>query len=245
MGNRSRTPLTLGALVLVLCALVAATGEGLRWTGLDRLATVETSLEEAEQDDPRGEGEDRIAEEQGDDGGDRPEGSGTRPLERVLFVLVLTLLGGIGVAVLTQLRLMVWRRRLDGGRVRQPARQPVGEVPEDEDGDQVLAEALDAGLDDLGVGPPRNAIVAAWLRLECAAVSEHFARDPADTPSEFVARVLSSYSLDAGTIDRLAALYREARFSEHPISEAQRDQARSCLATLLVDLRRSTSGGRR
>ncbi|MFC5729677.1 MULTISPECIES: DUF4129 domain-containing protein [Nocardioides] len=241
MGNRSPAPLTLGALVLVLCALVAATGDGLGWTGPERTAPVETPAERAEPGDS--EGRDRTAEEI-DDSGDRPDPAEGPPLERILVWTVLALLAAILVAVLAQLRLMVWRRRLEGGRVRRPGRPHSGEVPDDEDDDEALAEALDAGLDELAVGPPRNAIVAAWLRLERAAVSERFARDPADTPSEFAERVLSSYALDAGAVGRLAALYREARFSEHPISEEQREQARSCLATLLVELRASRSGGR-
>ena len=36
MGTRSRSPLALGALVLVLCALVAATFDGPRWEDLQR-----------------------------------------------------------------------------------------------------------------------------------------------------------------------------------------------------------------
>src|SRR4051794_12750624 len=35
MGTRSRTPLALGAVVLLLCAVVAATSTPARWTGVE------------------------------------------------------------------------------------------------------------------------------------------------------------------------------------------------------------------
>lgn len=244
MGNRSRTPLTLGVLVLTLCALVAASGGGLRWTAPDGAPAVResTTADEDSATPERGEEAPEDGEAEQTEGDDDPRRVWL-PSERLFALLLLAALAVALVAVASQLRLM-WRRRLDGGRDVEAVDLPA-DLP-DEDADDVLGAALGAGLDHLGAGSARNAIVAAWLRLEDAAESEHFARDPADTPSEFVARVLASYSLDAEAIERLAALYREARFSRHELGQEHRAEAGRCLATLLAGLRaaRATPGGR-
>ena len=52
------------------------------------------------------------------------------------------------------------------------------------------------------------------------------------TPTELVAEVLGGFNVDPAAIERLAALYREARFSEHPIGEEQREAAREALQTV-------------
>ena len=50
-------------------------------------------------------------------------------------------------------------------------------------------------------------------------------------------RALHTLDLDPRAIGSLAALYREARFSEHELGEAARDDARSALQRLRDDLR--------
>lgn len=88
----------------------------------------------------------------------------------------------------------------------------------------------------LGEGTPRNAIVAAWVELEAAAARAGAARDPAETSSEYVERVLRSWPVDAAAISRFAALYREARFSEHELDESHRAAAAQALDTLETQL---------
>lgn len=241
MGKRSRdlaapgSPalLAAGLVVLALCVVVTASGSGVRWPGAD--------LERPDRQEQSAEGPERGAAD------DEPEPAGRddraevaepppwlfpgRLVALALLVASLLLVG----SVLAQLRVSLRRRR-----PTPPPRAPVDlPAPTDSGADDVedFATALEEGLADLASGRPRNSIVAAWLRLESAAESERFRRHPADTPSEFVARVLASYDLDADAIGELAGLYREARFSEHPISERQRDRALACLTTLLDGLR--------
>ena len=59
---------------------------------------------------------------------------------------------------------------------------------------------------------------------------------PSDTAAEFVQRTLRSLDLDPRAIASLASLYREARFSEHPVGEDARAAARAALETLHADL---------
>ena len=109
------------------------------------------------------------------------------------------------------------------------------ELPPDEEVEG-LPEALGAGARTIGEGSPRNAIVAAWVRLEQAVEGERFPHRPEETPSELVERALAAYRLDGEAIRRLAALYREARFSSHPITEEHRREATDCLRRLLATL---------
>ncbi len=81
-------------------------------------------------------------------------------------------------------------------------------------------------------GAPRNAIVRCWLRLERDVAAAGLSRRPADTSVEFTERVLARYTVDPEAIRELAALYREARFSEHPLDEESRRAALDALDRL-------------
>jgi hypothetical protein len=104
-----------------------------------------------------------------------------------------------------------------------------------------LVEALrrDAGsqLDAVGEGTPRNGIVACWLRLQEVVTDAGLPPRPSETSAEFVVRALRALDLDPRAVGSLAALYREARFSEHHLGEDRRTAARSALQTLHEDLR--------
>jgi hypothetical protein len=98
------------------------------------------------------------------------------------------------------------------------------------------AEAQRAALER---GEARNAIVACWSRLEQLVTTVGFEQDAADTATEFTARVLSEYPVDPDVIDDLAALYREARFSTHPMGEPEREAALDALDAIHVGLRQT------
>ena len=85
-------------------------------------------------------------------------------------------------------------------------------------------------------GEPRNAIVRCWLQLENDVAAVGLTRDPSDTSAEFTARVVGRYTVDRDAIDDLAALYREARFSRHPIDESARRAALDALDRLHLAL---------
>lgn len=93
-----------------------------------------------------------------------------------------------------------------------------------------------AQLDAVMEGSPRNGIVACWLRLQASVQEAGVPPRPSDTAAEFVQRTLRSLDLDPRAIASLAALYREARFSEHPVGEDARAAARAALETLHADL---------
>ncbi len=88
------------------------------------------------------------------------------------------------------------------------------------------ARAQDEALES---GSPRNGIVAVWHTLEKQAAASGLRR-PSETPAEFVLRLLDLAQADPGTVTELAELYREARFSDHPMGEDDRRRAHELLA---------------
>ena len=79
-------------------------------------------------------------------------------------------------------------------------------------------------------GEPRNAIVATWQRFEVQGAGAGVPRRSWETSSEYAIRILDVVSADEGAVNRLAGLYREARFSAHPITEEHRSAAVDALA---------------
>lgn len=238
MGTLSRTPLLLGALVLSLGAVVAATSDGLGPVGTSTSIEDQQAGERDEQATKQGAADEDEPPEAGD--ADQQDDDKVLPwLPPFDLVLTLVVAAVFTVALVTALRLrLLFRRRRPPPGVRRGAPGRPVDADEDETSAEAVVGAVEHGLDLLDEGTPRNAIVAAWERLERTAVSARFAHRPADTPTEFVEHALSSYALDAEAIRRLAARYREARFSEHPVTEAHRAEARGCLETLLGQLRR-------
>ncbi len=90
-------------------------------------------------------------------------------------------------------------------------------------------------------GSPRNAIVECWMRLEGAVDDAGFRRRPADTSTELVERVLAESLVDQRALTELAALYREARFSDHELGEIRRDAAIAALDAVHDGLRQRTA----
>lgn len=133
--------------------------------------------------------------------------------------VVLSLIAAALVALLVAA--FVQRRR------RGPSR------PEEDEPLPDLAEAVSraAGSQRLALldGEPRNAVVACWERFEVAAADAGVERQPWETPTEFTLRLLDLVHARPGAVDRLAALYREARFSTHPVTEDHRLAALAAL----------------
>jgi hypothetical protein len=98
-----------------------------------------------------------------------------------------------------------------------------------------LQDDADAQLAALDGGGPRDSIVACWLRLEEIVSAGGVQARRWETSTELVTRVLHELDLDPRPVAELASLYREARFSEHPMGEASREKARSALRRLHED----------
>lgn len=146
-------------------------------------------------------------------------------LKLALVIVVVIVLVAIGRALLDQ-----WRaRRATEDEVTAGA----DVVPE------ALLEAALEGERLLERGIPANAVITAWVALEDACRAAGIRDDDSRTSTELVTTVLRSHRVERAPLDSLADLYREARFSTHPIGEDHRTAARAALVQVQADLRRT------
>jgi hypothetical protein len=103
---------------------------------------------------------------------------------------------------------------------------------------QAVLDALDAGFEELSDrdSDPRRAVIACWVRLEGAAADAGTPREPGDSPTDLVARLLAAHRVSRPVLDRFARVYREARYATLPIGEGDRQIALSALAQMRREL---------
>lgn len=140
------------------------------------------------------------------------------------WLLVLPLLALLGLAVSS---FVLARRR------RAPA--PEADEPV---ADAVVA-VLDEALDDLGdERDPRRAVIAAYARMEDVLADHGLGRRPAETPYEYLARMLTDLRASERSARRLTELFEWAKFSTHDVSERMRLEAVGCLTSLRAEVAR-------
>lgn len=93
-----------------------------------------------------------------------------------------------------------------------------------------LAAAIQILASDRDLG---NAVVQAWQGLQDAAASAGLHRRPAETASEFTARILYRSRGSAEPIAELLSLYQRVRFGEHSPEAHEIAAARHSLAVLV------------
>jgi hypothetical protein len=160
-----------------------------------------------------------------------------------LVLEIITVLVGLFLAgrLLRRLR-QLWlarRRRLRPARPEDVEFEVLGSAAQ-------VSEAIAADAEEqrslLAVsGEPRNAIVECWDRFERQAVRAGVQRRPWQTTAEFVLGVLDLIGADRGAVARLADLYREARFSDHPMTDEHRAAALDALDAIHRSLRTRVS----
>ncbi|MFE4952000.1 DUF4129 domain-containing protein [Leifsonia sp. NPDC056665] len=107
-----------------------------------------------------------------------------------------------------------------------------------------VRRGLDRALDLLGEGrEPRDAIERAWLGLEEGAADSGVHRLPAETPGEFVRRVLARVASDRDAAGDLLDLYLRARFSDAPVTATDVEAARAAIEALRASWGTAAAGG--
>ena len=111
----------------------------------------------------------------------------------------------------------------------------------------VVAVTGDASerLAALSAGTPAEGIVAAWTHLEATLHEAGVPLSPSRTSTEVSLDVLRRYAVDPETLATLAGLYREARWSHHPLTEGDRARAATAYRALDTDLRAAMAGASR
>jgi len=167
----------------------------------------------------------------------RPPRHADHPLADALFSVFLVLLA---VALVVGL-LLLGKRAWERWQLRHRPRAPQDEVdfetlPEPQRVAEAIVRDGAAQRHLLEQGSPRNAIVACWQRFEEQAAQAGVRRRPSETSAEFTLRVLDHVRADGSAVMRLAALFREARFSDHPLGESHRAEAIAALDVIHAGL---------
>ena len=106
-----------------------------------------------------------------------------------------------------------------------------------------LAVAVTTGssarIDALSAGTPAQGVVAAWVHLEATLRDAGVTLSPSRTSTEVTLDALRRFDVDPDTLGTLADLYREARWSRHPLTEQDRARAEEAYRALEVDVRGS------
>ena len=153
--------------------------------------------------------------------GDPGNGSVYEPEFAWIPVLLVVVLAAAGIAAY----LLARRRRERAGLPERVAAEHV-------------AESLGDDFDDLRAEPdPRRAVIAAYARLESALASSGLPRRPAETPEEYVVRILDALEVRRGPVRELTDLYERAKFSQHTVDERMRERAIAALVRIRDELR--------
>ena len=225
MDRRGQGLLGAGVVTLLLAAWVSATGP----VAIFARADLTTFRAKAPGEDF---GSTEVTRSEGRRSSDVLPGEGHPLLAAIVTWTATVLLALVVLALLVAAARAVrtwWRTRTE----------PVVEADADLLVPEVLLRGAREGEELLAIGTPANAVVAAWVALESAVRAVGVRDDATRTSTELVTVVLRSYAVDRAPLDTLAALYREARFSTHPIGEEVRDHAREALQQVQVELRRA------
>jgi hypothetical protein len=165
-----------------------------------------------------------------------PERHGAPPLPALrlptwVLVAVLVVLGAALLAwAVPHVRLGRWRLR----RALRPDTRPGAELTAPDP--RPLADAVDRALVEFEQPDVREAVIRSWLMLGEAAEHAGVPPRPAETSTEYAARIATEFYAPVPMLTRLAELYREARFSQHEVSGTHRAEARELLERLSTSL---------
>jgi hypothetical protein len=224
LGMRTRVPVLLAIVGLLMFAAVVAEGDSAVPAGegtplLSFLRIPQINLPQT----PRG----RQVE--------RPEppgfwtdfiGWGILLLPFVLLILAMI------TAVVLGLRGRTRREPTQRYDTEEPeyAEQPVARL-------RKAAEAARAVFAEHEGGPPGDAVIAAWLRLEDAAARSGTRRRAHETPTEFTAAVSAGHTEIAAALGELRRLYHRARFGRAgAVGPTEAAAARAALERIVTAL---------
>jgi hypothetical protein len=100
-----------------------------------------------------------------------------------------------------------------------------------------LIDALAAGHDALtGGGDPRQAIIACYTAMERGFAAVGSAPAAADTPAEVLTRATEAGIVRSDSAGALTGIFRRARYSTQPMTDADSNQAATALAQMRAEL---------
>ncbi|MSP50643.1 MAG: DUF4129 domain-containing protein [Alphaproteobacteria bacterium] len=124
-----------------------------------------------------------------------------------------------------------------GYRLRDLARRRATGAAGSDRAASEVAQAAEESLEDFDLGgDSRAAVIACYARFERALAAAEVPRAPWQTPLEFMRAALGALPLDPADVERLTHLFERARFSPHPLGEAERTAALEALVAIRAAL---------
>jgi hypothetical protein len=102
-----------------------------------------------------------------------------------------------------------------------------------------IVSAIETTIDDLhSERDPRRAVIAAYAVMERTLTAHGLARHRAETPLEYLGRILLDLNVRESAVRTLTELFEYAKFSRHEIDTVMKEQAIAALLAVRDDLQR-------
>jgi hypothetical protein len=138
------------------------------------------------------------------------------------------------VALAAFAALFLWR--LFHRPVRKPYGASYGSLDDEQES---LAQAVDSGRRALLDGDDaRAAVIACYAAMETSLAASGIARRASDSPQDLLERASAGGLLTGPAPGALTVLFREARYSTHPMDPGHRDRAAAALTEIAAQLDR-------
>lgn len=167
---------------------------------------------------------------------------GNREPHALLIIIAITLgviLGALLAFVIGRALLRVLRRAWNARALRQRSGASLAEAShalsvesDAPDAARMLTSVSEARATIEAAPGVADAIIAAWLALERGAEDAGYERAAAETPAEFVLRIVSSRHDVTEDLNALFMLYDRVRFGAYVATESDRDIARRSLGNI-------------
>ncbi len=156
-------------------------------------------------------------------------------LSRILFGLAIALLAAAAVIA----GVYLWRYLTR----QHPAPEAPATYARLDNEQERLARVVDSGRRALGDGrDARTAVIACYVAMEESLAGSGMARRATDSPQDLLDRAVAGGVPARAAAAELTALFREARFSTHPMDGGQRNRAAAALAEIAHELRSRARG---
>ncbi|MFF4579643.1 DUF4129 domain-containing protein [Streptomyces sp. NPDC001389] len=143
---------------------------------------------------------------------------------------------GVGIAVLA-VALVLAALRLWRYLTRPPVPGAPATYATPDAGQDQLSRAVDSGRRALLDGTDvRAAVIACYLAMEESLADSGVARRASDSPQDLLERALDGGLPAGAAAAELTALFREARYSTHPMHDGHRDRAAAALGEIAQGL---------
>jgi hypothetical protein len=146
----------------------------------------------------------------------------------ILGVLVAILIAAVVIALILRLRALAQNQQGITGT-------PPPALAEDAEDESALGAAVLAGRSALE-GEARAAIIACYAAMEDSLTRAGVPRLASDSPTDLLTRATERGVVDGPAPRVLARLFREARFSTHPMAAEHLDHAREALDAITEQL---------